>query len=212
VLFAIGDVAGHGIDAAVTMSYARQFMVSSALIATDPADILSRMNAQLIRMNAPMVTAIVGYVDAEKCEIIFANAGHPPPVFVQRHQAPHFLNYGDLPLGVMTDSNYTVQRIQASPESLLVLYTDGAVEHSRDIFEGEALLLKAAMDAAQNIEHDPAKAVHNAIFQNHSVSDDVAMLTIGFQAKKDDAAKRLLGLLTHGESQLHLLRTSGISS
>jgi len=71
---------------------------------------------------------------------------------------------------------------------MLVLYTDGAVEHSRDVIEGEKLLLAAAAEAAKRSDVDPATIIHNAIFEGRPVGDDVAILTIGFS---DDRAAGL---------------------
>jgi hypothetical protein len=66
------------------------------------------------------------------------------------------------------------------PGATLVLYTDGAVEHSRDVLEGEAQLLRAVAGIAEHREEDPATYIHQAIFQGRPVGDDVAILTVGF--------------------------------
>jgi hypothetical protein len=66
------------------------------------------------------------------------------------------------------------------PGAILVLYTDGAIEYSRNVVEGETLLLLAVENAALASGDDPARAIHDAIFDRHRVSDDVAILTIHF--------------------------------
>jgi len=179
VLFAIGDVAGHGIDAAVTMNRARQALISSALLDSDPASVLARVNAELLREKAPMVTAVAGFADAGTYEFVYSTAGHPPPLLLEPGRTPRLLDCGGLPLGILS-ANYTTYRIQTVPGAMLVLYTDGAVEHSHDVIEGERLLLAAAGEAAQRSDVDPASIIHNAIFQGRPVGDDVAILTIGF--------------------------------
>jgi hypothetical protein len=65
---------------------------------------------------------------------------------------------------------------------VLVLYTDGAVEHSRDVLEGEALLVQAARRALENKAVDLAASIRTEIFGRRQVGDDVAILTIGFAA------------------------------
>lgn len=179
VLFAIGDVAGHGIDAAVTMNRARQALISSALLDADPASVLARVNAELLRDKAPMVTAVAGFADARTYEFVYSTAGHPPPLLLEPGREPRLLDCGGLPLGVLS-ANYNTYRIQTVPGAMLVLYTDGAVEHSRNVIEGEELLLAAAGQAARRADADPATIIHNAIFQGRPVGDDVAILTIGF--------------------------------
>ncbi len=180
VLFAIGDVAGHGIEAAVTMSHARQALVTSAVLDADPALMLSRVNEALVRQNAPMVTAVAGYADARTFEFVFAVAGHPPPVLVEPNRPPRLLECGGLPLGIDTDQDYHTYRVQSLPGAMLVLYTDGAVEHSRNVLEGEKLLLEATARVAEMPTVDPATVIHDAIFGDRAVGADVAILTVGF--------------------------------
>ncbi len=182
VLFAIGDVAGHGIEAAVTMNRARQALISSALFDSEPANVLQRVNAEMCRESAPMVTAVAGFADARTYEFVYASAGHPPPVLVEPGRVPRLLDFGSLPLGVSKTAAYRSHRIQTVPGAMLVLYTDGALEHSRDVLEGEQILLKAAGGAADASGSDAASVIHNAIFAGKPVGDDVAILTIGFAA------------------------------
>ncbi len=92
------------------------------------------------------------------------------------------LEFGSLPLGAMHDNDYVTHRIQSVPGAMLVLYTDGAIEHSRDVIEGEAILLAAAADAARSAPPDPATFIHDTVFDGRAVGDDVAILTIGFAA------------------------------
>ena len=66
---------------------------------------------------------------------------------------------------------------------MIVLYTDGVIEHSRDLAEGEAALLEAVEAAAQQPEVDAAKAIRDSIFSRRKVADDVAILTARFAAE-----------------------------
>jgi CHASE3 domain sensor protein len=182
VLFAIGDVTGHGIEAAVTMNRARQALISSALLAGDPADVLARVNDEMYRQNAPLVTAVTGYADAGTYEFVYATAGHPPPLLIEPGRRPRLLDCGSLPLGALAGSTYELHRIQSVPGATLVLYTDGAVEHSRDVIAGELMLIDAAAGAAAENVDDTASYIHATIFAGRPVGDDVAILTIGFTA------------------------------
>ncbi len=188
VLFAIGDVAGHGIAAAVTMNRARQALISSALLDAEPAAVLARVNADMLRDGAPMVTAVAGFADARNYEFVYASAGHPPPVLLEPGRRPRMLEFGSLPLGVSPGAVYRTHRVQTVPGAMLVLYTDGALEHSRNVLEGEELLLDATAKAGEASEQEAASVIHNAIFSGRAVGDDVAILTIGFST---DAATAL---------------------
>ena len=132
VMFAIGDVAGHGLEAAVSMNRARQAIVSAALVHADPAKILQRVNDELITDRGRMVTVVCGIADASKFSFTYTTAGHPPPILVEPGRAPRILPIGGVPLGVLAGREYRTHSIQTVPGATLVLYTDGAVEFARD--------------------------------------------------------------------------------
>ncbi len=180
ILFSIGDVAGHGIEAAVIMSRARQAIISSALHEHDPAIVLSRANETLMLQEPKMVTAICGYIEPESLVIRYATAGHPPPVLALPGGEPFFLDHDGMPLGILPDVHYRSFDVRAQPGALLVLYTDGVIEHKRDIAEGERRLLEAARRAQTEGSNDPALAVRQAIFADKAPDDDVAIMTVKF--------------------------------
>jgi len=206
VLFAIGDVTGHGIEAAVTMNRARQSLISSALLGGDPGAVLRRVNEELYAQRAPLVTAVAGFADAGTYEFVYATAGHPPPLLIEPGRRPRLLDCGSLPLGALAGTEYKLYRTQSVPGATLVLYTDGAVEHSRNVLEGEELLIEAAAGAAQQDEVDTASFIHATIFAGRPAGDDVAILTIAFAGvnaagvhiSADDASSAFAGRLGRG--------------
>ncbi len=178
VLLAIGDVTGHGIDAVVAMNKARQLLISFALLDATPASVLDRVNAELVRGKSPIITAVSGVVDTRAREFTYAVAGHPPPVLLEPGGRARLLEFGSLPLGVTATSEYRTHRVQTVPGALIVLYTDGVIEHSRNLAEGEAALLEAVESAARRPNVDPATTIRETIFKRRSVADDVAILTV----------------------------------
>ncbi len=193
VMFAIGDVAGHGLEAAVAMNRARQSLVSAALVDPDPAAMLGRVNAELMRQAGRMVTAVCGYADSRSFEFTYATAGHPPPVLIEPGRAPRMLECGGLPMGVIDVPGYQTFTVQSVPGAMLVLYTDGAVEHSRDVIAGETMLLDAVAQAVAAGRGEPATAIRDRIFSGRSVGDDVAILTISFVARAAGASDGAAG-------------------
>ena len=180
VLVAIGDVTGHGIDAVIAMNKARQLLISYALIDANPAGVLDRVNFDLIRGKSPLITAICGIIDTRTREFAYACAGHPPPVVVEPHGHARLLAFGSLPLGVAVKTDYHTSRVQLLPGAMLVLYTDGLIEHSRDLAQGEAALLEVAEAVAGLVAADPAEEIRDRIFRDRKVADDVAILTVRF--------------------------------
>jgi serine phosphatase RsbU (regulator of sigma subunit) len=180
ILFSIGDVAGHGIEAAVIMSRARQAIISNALNERDPALVLHRANETLMLQEPKMVTAICGYIDPRSLEIHYATAGHPPPVLAFPDREPYFLEHDGMPLGILPDVQYGSFTTTAQPGALLVLYTDGVIEHKRDLFDGERRLLEAARTVVAQGSSDPASSVRHEIFAENAPTDDVAIMTVSF--------------------------------
>jgi serine phosphatase RsbU (regulator of sigma subunit) len=180
VLFSIGDIAGHGLSASVAMSRVRNEMLSGALMDLNAEAILTRVNQRIIEQGprAPLATAIVGIADAKSYEFVYATAGHPPPVLVEPGRPARLLEFGGLPLGVSEKSSYRTRRVQTVPGARFILYTDGVIEHTRNILEGEKLLLQAVDETST--ADDAAEAIYRTIFRDNSASDDVAILTIGF--------------------------------
>jgi len=180
ILFSIGDVAGHGIEAAVLMSRARQAIISSALHVDDPGEVLRRANETLMLQDPTMVTAVCGYIDPQTREICYATAGHPPPVLAAPDTDARFLEHDGMPLGIFADVPYGSFTTKAHAGTLLVLYTDGVIEHKRDLIEGERRLLEAARNVASRASADPARSLRDAIFGEAAPDDDVAIMTISF--------------------------------
>lgn len=181
VMFSIGDVAGHGIEAAVTMSRARQAIIVAALQDSNPSSVLARANETLMMHDTQFATAIYGYIDPGTMEVTYATAGHPPAIVVAESGSAQLLQYDGLPLGVQRGSSYRTFSITADHGSLLVLYTDGLLEYDHDVIEGERRMLEAAKNIAVQRLADPAGAIEDAIFKDREPRDDVAILTIAFR-------------------------------
>lgn len=188
VIVIVGDVAGHGIDAAVWMSRARQAFIGSALKDPDPASVLTNVNAELCAQGSPMVTAVCGLADSETYQFIFATAGHPPPLLIEPGHRPSFLPCGGLPLGVVPETQYQTRTVQTLPSATFVLYTDGAIEYTHDVLEGEALLIEAA-DRCRDVAGEYAKEIHRTLFAGRVAGDDVAILTLGFMSELQTGMK-----------------------
>lgn len=178
VLLAIGDVTGHGIDAVVAMNKARQLLISHALLDATPDRVLAGVNAELVRGKSTLITGVAAVIDTRTREFAYAAAGHPPPVLFEPTRPARFLEFGSLPLGVTLTTTYQTHRVQTVPGAIIVLYTDGVIEHSRDLAAGEAALLEAVNAAARKPNDDVATAILDRIFSRRRVADDVAILAV----------------------------------
>lgn len=189
ILFSIGDVAGHGIDAAVTMSRARQAIIAAALYESDPGAILARANKTLMLQDTRFATAICGFVDPRTLHVTYATAGHPPAILTTPQGSARLLEYDGLPLGVHPDATYPSFNFEAGPGSMLVLYTDGLLEYDHNLLAGEQRMLETTRNIARRAVDNPAQEIQDAIFSQYEPLDDVAILTISFR----DAAGHVHG-------------------
>ncbi|HEY2076482.1 MAG TPA: ATP-binding SpoIIE family protein phosphatase [Streptosporangiaceae bacterium] len=140
VALVVGDVAGHGVRAAVTMGRLRTAIHTLAMLELPPAETLQQLNElmQELGVREPhFATCVYAIFDAVAgtCEV--ASAGHLPPLLVRPDGTNEFLDVLPAPpLGVGTGLIQS-RELEISDGSLLVLYTDGLVEkRTRDIDEG----------------------------------------------------------------------------
>lgn len=201
IMFSIGDVCGHGVEAAARMSGARHAILTAALQNSDPAWILTRASAALRFPDDKFATAICGYVDTATFEVCYATAGHPPGILVEPDGTASLLRFQGVPLGVQTDEPYETFTFTAKPNALLVFYTDGLVEYDHAPVEGERRMLETARRVALSDAADPADAIRTEICSNCELFDDVAVLTIAFRdrgeagvAVNGDGERRSVGL------------------
>ena len=179
IAFSIGDVAGHGLRAAIVMGEVRQAFRAAALNPNSPSLVLERANTIVnMRANPVMVTAMFGIVDPRDGTVTYASAGHPAPLLALPCGVVSLLPKDGVPLGIVDTIGATDWTFTLPPGALFTAYTDGLIEYSRDVIEGEDRLLAAAREGVVRIDADPARALLRRIFANHENTDDVATLTV----------------------------------
>jgi serine phosphatase RsbU (regulator of sigma subunit) len=148
----LGDVTGHGIDAAADMAMAKFVFRSLAREHTEPGDFLAAANEIVLEEIAPgkFITLLYLTIDARTGELACASAGHPPPRLLRRGGKPEPLAVGGLALGIDGDQDYEEARIRLEPGDAIVLFTDGLLEARRD---GE-LFGEARLDEALSAHAD----------------------------------------------------------
>jgi serine phosphatase RsbU (regulator of sigma subunit)/anti-sigma regulatory factor (Ser/Thr protein kinase) len=178
VALSVGDVAGHGLPAAVTMGEVRQAFRIAALAEREPDAVLSLADRLLLlRDDAVTVTAIFAIYDPHDHLFRYATAGHPPPVLATP-EATFTLPHDGLPLGIQLDCDRRCWDFTLSPGSLVVLYTDGLIENNRDIVDGENRLLEAIDAAGCRASENAAEFINHHVLEDRRASDDVAIVTL----------------------------------
>ncbi|MGW8885774.1 PP2C family protein-serine/threonine phosphatase [Streptomyces sp. NPDC055749] len=175
---AIGDVQGHGVEAAAFMGEARASLRALASVTADPGEVLTCTNDLLIALGCDLFTTccLVSFVP-ESGDLGIARAGHVPMVWGTDSGASGVsLDAGGLPLGILPDQTYPVVRRRVTEPGYLVLVTDGVVEGpSYPIDEGlaeVARLVGSAAGAAPEVL--ASKVIQVADLTGHD--DDAAVL------------------------------------
>ncbi|MFF9817409.1 SpoIIE family protein phosphatase [Streptomyces sp. NPDC014006] len=129
-LFVVGDVAGHGIDAVATMAQLR--FTAKGMISTGSSltGALARLNRLLLHSRDPHGTAtlILARYRAEGRRLVWAQAGHPPPMLLRDGRARPLERPAGMLLGATDAPYYEEAECRLRPGDRLVLYTDGLVE------------------------------------------------------------------------------------
>src|SRR6185503_18384940 len=186
----IGDVAGHGLEAAVAMGEARRAIRTAAAGFGSPSEMLDYVNGILaLQDSVGMATAIAGFYDPRDGTFRYASAGHPPPILVGPDRRPHALPAGGLPLGLGANGASPDWTVTVDPGTSIVMYTDGLLEYSRDILAGERILRETIAGTDLVATTAPAEALHAAIFSTVENTDDAATLVL--QGLGDGPARSL---------------------
>lgn len=175
----VGDVTGKGLQAAVAMSQIRQAIRATMLETSSPSAALARVGRLLqLGDTGQMATAVAGILDPDSNTLTYAVAGHPPPVLGTLDGQTQTLASRGLPLGTQSDDVPADWTVPMLPGGLFVLYTDGLIEHGRNVTEGEAALLEAVRAECERPSADPAKAIQERVLAGGQPTDDVAILTL----------------------------------
>ncbi|MET7427195.1 PP2C family protein-serine/threonine phosphatase [Dactylosporangium sp. NPDC005555] len=129
VMLAVGDVMGHGPDAAATMLQLRASMTSLALAGDEPGTILTALNRMLCRRGTTVLaTAVCGRFRPADRMLVWARAGHLPILRANADGVGPLRQPPGMALGVEPGAAYPHAAVRVEPGELLFMYTDGVVE------------------------------------------------------------------------------------
>lgn len=144
--FVIADVSGKGVPAALFMAMSMTLLKATALGGLPPREILARVNGELSRDNEVnmFVTVFCGILDTSTGEVVYANAGHNPPLVLRGGGETMFLKKVNGPaLGILEGAVYRDESLRLDAGDSIFLYTDGVTEAmnpAEELFGDERLL------------------------------------------------------------------------
>ena len=177
----LGDVTGHGIDAAADMAMAKFVFRSLAREHSAPAEFLAAANEIVLEeiADGKFITMLYLTADGREGELSCASAGHPPPRIVRGGEVVP-LGVRGLALGIAGGQEYETERVRLEPGDAAVLFTDGLLEARRDgeLYGEERLDASLAANAGL-----PAKELAKALVADcrafaGELADDCAVVVL----------------------------------
>ncbi len=180
VALVVGDVAGHGVRAAVTMGRLRTAIHTLAMLELPPAESLQQLDELMHTLGERephFATCAYAVFDAVSGNCEVAVAGHLPPLLVHPDGSNELLDVPPAPPLGIGDGEVESRQFQIEDGSLFVLYTDGLVENKgQDISDGLARLrdIFGPGSPTRPLE-DLCKATLDGVYSDHQ-RDDIAVL------------------------------------
>ncbi|MEU4515313.1 SpoIIE family protein phosphatase [Nonomuraea wenchangensis] len=182
----IGDVAGHDLNAAVSMSQLRNMLRALAMDRREPpGDVLSRLDTAMESLAGEITaTCVVARVEpaGDGYRLDYAVAGHPPPLLVGPGGRGRFLEEGASPLLGLTPGGHRPSgKEPLPPGGTLLLYTDGLVEQPGEHLDRGLERLRLA---AERLAARPVDAFCDALLDDLPTSglDDIAVMALRLPA------------------------------
>ncbi|WP_370376936.1 SpoIIE family protein phosphatase [Catenulispora sp. GAS73] len=178
ILLVVGDVAGHGIDAATEMVALRNALRGLAATGATPSQMLNWLGTVAHHMSGNVVTATVicGIYDPEDRVFRWSRAGHPPPLLVRDGSTVVPPVPDGILLGALGEARYEEQTLQLQQGDRLLMYTDGLIERrDRDIEESLADLLKLVQPDIDSLE---GQLEHLLLHSNADTDDDTCLIGV----------------------------------
>jgi GAF domain-containing protein/anti-sigma regulatory factor (Ser/Thr protein kinase) len=180
VAFAVGDIAGHGLQAAAAMGQVRSAWRALALSMTEPNAILASLDRFAGGVDGAFFSTILTLLlDPSRNELRYASAGHPPALVIEPDGSTRFLEGGrSVPLGLPFDLPRPQAQERLGKGSILVVYTDGLVERREEPLDRG---LERLAGVASRVRAGSLTEISDGLLElvADDRHDDVALLTIG---------------------------------
>jgi len=189
--FAVGDVSGKGIPAAIYMAVSRTLLKAIAHQIVNPGEVLRKLNTLLIPESdaSTFVTVFFGVLNIRSGEVQFSNGGHNLPYHLRSTGEVEQLPMTDgMLLGKIPHVDFETKRIHLSKGDRMFVYTDGvseAMDSEMNQYQEERLESYLKTTGGNTIQ-DLAKG-SIADLKKHTrgapQSDDITVLTLGYIGK-----------------------------
>jgi serine phosphatase RsbU (regulator of sigma subunit) len=175
----IGDVAGHGLRAAVVMGRVKSALRAYALQGGTPHRVLEETDRKAHHFEVGAIITIVCVTSVppyDRYQVCLA--GHPPPVLAVPGREARFVDVQPgPPLGAKPDVTRTSTPVELPPGAVLLLYTDGLIEHRNEPIDEGLQRLRSAV--TPGTPEAVCQTVMRRLIGDRVTTDDVAVLAVG---------------------------------
>lgn len=185
----MGDVAGHGVPAALIMAMAKASVLISENEKTDPASMLSYLHKVIRSVKSKtikrMMTCQYFCFDSNSGFFEFANAGHCFPLLIKKDGLSiEDLHLVGTPLGITKKAVYKNQSGQMESGDVILLYTDGMIESKNSA--GKEMGFNGFTEMVKSSHNEKLEVFYQNIYDSYLkwspiAEDDITMVLIQFQ-------------------------------
>lgn len=190
LVFALGDVTGKGMPAALLMSMTHTIIKSASrnMPFDRPHQVLNRLNHDMsadFSSVSMFTTVILGLLDCQTGTLHFSNAGQSPIYYVPAQGEPVLLEAQDIPVGILDTYEYSTQTLHLSQGDLFIAASDGFPESRNPAgemygYERMKSVLQAARQLPTKQMAEALQADVNAFCGTHPQDDDRTIVIIKF--------------------------------
>jgi len=187
--FALGDVAGKGMPAALLTSMLQGIFSAQTLLNLPLPSIISNVNKSLVRRGTGnrFVTFFFGILDVDGT-CTYTNAGHNPPYVLRRDGTMTELTEGGMVLGLFGSAQYESRTVALEPGDQIVLFTDGVVEARNTAGDefGEERLRALLRESAGMTSEKIVERIHDAVMgfaDKTPQHDDITMMVVSYSGR-----------------------------
>jgi serine phosphatase RsbU (regulator of sigma subunit) len=182
LLLLIGDVSGHGLQAATTMASLRHVALAYAAEEPRPASVLTKLSDYVNgEAHDYFATVLCALIDVEGHRLTVASAGHIAPLLTNGDRGGYVNFTVNVPIGVTRQHDYQETTVSVPAHSTLVAFTDGLVERRGEVLDtGLERLRDKATGRALAPERLVEVLTRELASEDHN--DDTAIVVIQWEA------------------------------
>ena len=190
----LGDVAGHGVGAALIMAMAKAGIIQSDELLEQPLALITRLHSLIYASKTKKQKKVMTFqylcVNSQTGRARYANAGACSPIIIRKnHNIIEELTLAGAALGAFKKTNYSEVEILFEPGDAMVFYTDGIVEARNS--SGEEMGYDNLKKLLASSWNEDSETFYNNIYQgymNHlgdeAAQDDLTMVILVYTGKQ----------------------------